>query len=234
MISVCMATYNGEKYIKEQLESILCQLSADDEIIISDDGSTDKTLEIISSIRDSRIKITIHKNNKDIIYKHRKVTENFENALLCAKGDYIFLTDQDDIWEESKVVECKKALENYDFVVHNMSIIDEHGILKKTKRYSKCPLPSSYLSIIIKMNLWGCCMAFRRECLNVILPIPEKVIAHDYWIAAVCRKKYNCIYLDSILIKYREHFDSVSYKKRTSMFYKFAYRYYLFVNILKI
>ena len=84
MISVCIATYNGEKYIKEQMISILKQLSEKDEIIISDDSSTDRTIEIIENIKDSRIKIL----------KNRKFSQpslNFENALKSSKGDIIFL-----------------------------------------------------------------------------------------------------------------------------------------------
>ena len=90
-ISVCIATYNGAKYIEEQVQSILYQLSEKDEIINSDDGSKDNTLAIIKSLNDARIKV-IHNT-----LKHGLVS-NFENAIKHADGDYIFLSDQDDIW----------------------------------------------------------------------------------------------------------------------------------------
>ena len=90
MISVCMATYNGEKYIEEQLKSILSQLGENDEVIVSDDSSTDNTLAIVESFNDVRIKI--FPNNKF----HSPIF-NFENALKQATGDYIFLSDQDDV-----------------------------------------------------------------------------------------------------------------------------------------
>ena len=90
MISVCMATYNGEKYIQEQIDSILCQLSKDDELVISDDHSTDATCDIIKSYNDRRIKLFLNELAKG-------VTHNFENALLHSKGDIIFLADQDDV-----------------------------------------------------------------------------------------------------------------------------------------
>ena len=96
MISVCIATYNGEKYIKQQLLSILKQIKVNDEIIISDDHSTDKTFNIIKSFNDTRIKFFL--NNKGKGY-----TRNFENALEKAHGDIIFLSDQDDIWIDNKV-----------------------------------------------------------------------------------------------------------------------------------
>ena len=85
MISVCMATFNGEKYIEEQINSILLQLGKEDEIIISDDGSTDNTLDIIRELNDERIKL--YQNNKQHGYAH-----NFENALIHASGDYIFFS----------------------------------------------------------------------------------------------------------------------------------------------
>ncbi len=94
-ISVAMATYNGEKYIKEQLESILLQLENQDEVIVSDDGSTDHTLKIIESLNDQRIKILKGPRNG--------VKQNFAHALSFCKGKYIFLSDQDDIWLENKV-----------------------------------------------------------------------------------------------------------------------------------
>ena len=104
MISVCVATYNGEKFIREQIESILCQLSSDDEIIVSDDGSTDGTIVIINCIGDKRIRIIEGPR------KHSP-TFNFENALKEAKGDYIFLADQDDVWKTNKVEVCMKWLQ---------------------------------------------------------------------------------------------------------------------------
>ena len=103
MISVCIATYNGEKYIREQLDSILPQLGLDDEVIISDDSSTDNTLKIIEEYNDCRIKI--FSNNK-----FYSPILNFENALKKAQGDFIFLSDQDDIWKSNKVEVVMKYL----------------------------------------------------------------------------------------------------------------------------
>lgn len=95
MISVCMAAYNGEKYIKDQLSSILKQIGPNDEVVISDDGSKDKTKNIVDSLNDTRIRYVENRN------KHG-FTHNFENALRLAQGDYIFLADQDDIWLDNK------------------------------------------------------------------------------------------------------------------------------------
>lgn len=110
LISVCMATYNGGKYIREQVDSILNQNFEENkdveiELVVSDDGSTDNTLEILSSYSDERIKVFKHTNKKQYKYLNatRKCKCNFENALTKAKGDYIFLTDQDDVWYSRKI-----------------------------------------------------------------------------------------------------------------------------------
>ena len=138
MISVCMATYNGECFLKEQIDSILPQLSQEDELIISDDGSTDRTLEIIASYKDERIKVFNHEKTGNKYYPTLKVcysTSNFENALNQAKGDYIFLSDQDDVWEKNKINESLELLKKYDYVIHNLSLIDENGNVLKEKYY---------------------------------------------------------------------------------------------------
>src|SRR5665647_351760 len=105
MISVCLTTYNGEKYILEQIQSILCQIGYDDEVIISDDGSTDHTLKILNKQEDHRIIIHHNSNSKGII-------SNIENALTHAKGDIIFLADQDDVWLPNKVKICSEVLKS--------------------------------------------------------------------------------------------------------------------------
>ena len=98
MISVCIATYNGAEYLREQVESILSQLEEEDEIVVSDDSSTDTTIEILQSFGDRRIKI--FKNPA------KGFVRNFENALRQAQGDFIFLSDQDDVWLPNKVAVC--------------------------------------------------------------------------------------------------------------------------------
>src|SRR5579871_1607034 len=110
MISVCMATYNGERYILKQLQSIISQLSENDEIVISDDSSTDNTINIIKSFNDSRIRL--YENNK-----FGSPIFNLENALKHAKNDFIFLSDQDDLWESNKVKTLVEKLNQYDLVL---------------------------------------------------------------------------------------------------------------------
>jgi len=119
-----MATHNGAQYLREQINSILPQLGAKDEIVISDDGSTDDTLSIIRSFNDNRIKIYNFKQQSKSEHLHQYITRNFQNALRYAKGDYIFLSDQDDIWTEGKVDVCLDYLKDNTLIVHDMQFID--------------------------------------------------------------------------------------------------------------
>lgn len=202
-ISVALASYNGEKYIKEQIESILCNLSADDEVVVSDDGSTDNTLNIIKEINDSRVKIV--KGPK------QGVKKNFENAIRECDGRYIFLSDQDDIWKADKVEKVLKAFQETKspVVIHDCEITDEalNVITSSFFEYRKSG-PG-----IIK-NFWkntyiGCCMAFDAKFLKEkILPIPNDIEMHDQWIGILGDKFGKNVFLKEKLLQYRRHTDT--------------------------
>ena len=110
MVSVCMATYNGEKYIHRQLVSILNQIDFDDEVIISDDSSTDNTLSIVKQFDDHRIQVFTNQGVSGPV-------GNFESALFRASGDYIILADQDDFWLPKKVDLVKSLLQDNDLLL---------------------------------------------------------------------------------------------------------------------
>lgn len=233
MISVCIATHNGEKYIKEQLDSILCQLSSDDEIVISDDGSTDYTLKIIEGYNDPRIKIYTMVHKLKGLKSHYYVTMNFENALKHAKGDYIFLSDQDDVWMPNKVEVCMRSLQNYDMVLHNLQCVD--GDLKVLNRniYSNSFRPKNYL--MRRGKHYGCALAFRRRLLHYILPFPKKLVLHDFWIGIIGETFGSFEFLDVPLTKYRIHATNTSGRsqKKNSLSYRLLYRIYTMWHLLK-
>lgn len=115
-----MATYNGGKFIREQVDSILNQEFTENEgveieLVVSDDGSTDDTIQILESYHDPRIKIFMHQNKKEHKYlnANRKASENFENALMKAKGDYLFFSDQDDVWMPWKLDKSLSVLRKF-------------------------------------------------------------------------------------------------------------------------
>ncbi|MDO5420526.1 MAG: glycosyltransferase family 2 protein [Bacteroides sp.] len=226
LISVCIATYNGEKYIEEQINSILPQLSKFDEIIISDDGSTDRTLEILASINDHRIKIL--KNNDE-----HGCASNFENALKHSKGDVIFLCDQDDIWSEKKVQTMLADLSHADMVISDASVVNGNLEIINGSFWQLSSPNRGFWGNIYRFAYLGCCMCFRRCVLMKALPFPKnhKMATHDNWLCVVGLFFFNVYYEKSPLIQYRRHTNNVSEGRLTkstkSFFFKIKYRIYL-------
>ena len=240
MISVCMATYNGERFLREQIDSILCQLNPDDELIISDDGSTDGTLEIITSYQDSRIKLLKHDQSKELLSMQlgtfREVTQNFQNALNYANGSIIFFADQDDIWEDDKVRVFVSELESVDIVMSNFSVIDESGNVLKQQFYKKNPIANNLYVNILKSQFIGCCLAFKRNVLEYILPFPNALLAHDYWTGCLGCHKFKFKYINQPLHKYRRYGQNVSPstgKSKNTIATKIKYRYEFLLQIHK-
>lgn len=232
MISVCMATYNGEQYIERQLKSILCQLNETDEVIVSDDGSTDKTIQIIDDLNDRRIKILV--NNK------HDYTRNFENALLHAKGDIIFLSDQDDIWMGNKVKTTMDFFKKYDcdFTVSDACVVDKDLTTIYDSHFKQGNIRTGFIKNWISTGYIGACMAFKKELLNKALPIPgkSKYIAHDYWLACVSEMYYKTELIDIPLIQYVRHGDNTSPalgKSRLSVFERIFKRLYTLYFLVK-
>lgn len=212
-VSVAMATYNGEKYIKEQLDSILNNLTDNDEIIISDDGSTDNTLNIIKNYNDERIKM--------ICGPKAGIKKNFENAIKHCNGKYIFLSDQDDIWMNNKVEILLNEFNNKkcDLILHDAIVFnsDNNDIIynsffnyRRTKK--------GILNNLIKNNYIGCCMAFDKNLRSKILPIPNNIKMHDQWIGILAEKYAKVEFINDKLIKYRRHINNVTDMKHDSIF----------------
>ena len=213
MISVCMATYNGERFICEQLKSILAQLSEDDEVIVSDDGSKDGTLDIVDSLNDSRVKVFRNEGRHGVV-------PNFENALKHSSGDIIFFSDQDDVWSEKKVEVCLKALENADLVVHNSDVIYEDGGHENEDFFLLRRSGSGYWKNLYKNSFVGSCMAFRSEVKKYVLPFPKHILWHDMWIGLMVEKHGRTKFIDEKLLFYRRHGENASATSEKSYFSK--------------
>lgn len=199
-----MAVYNGEKFIREQIESVLSQLQNNDELLIFDDLSTDTTAKIVTEFEsDERVKFKTNSSQLGVV-------KNFERALEYATGDYIFLCDQDDVWLPGKVSECIHALQDHLLVVTDCNVVDE----------KLNPLNDSFFDLrhsgegIIK-NIWknsylGCCMAFRTELLSICLPIPANIPMHDMWLGLLSETQGSVLFLPKKLSLYRRHQFAVS------------------------
>lgn len=210
-VSVCLASYNGEKYIKEQIISILDQISPYDELIISDDASTDKTMEIILSFDDQRIRVLENKTNIGYV-------RNFEKALKVAKERFIFLSDQDDIWAQGRLKSMLEVLENTSkkLVVGGFSYIGNDRVEMRIKRGSNKLGVINILSIIFlrRIPYFGCCMGMERSLLNVILPFPKTVESHDIWISICANMKNSLHHYDKVVLHRRLHCNNVTSDSR--------------------
>lgn len=211
MISVCIPTYNGEKYIAQQLASILCQLSKQDEIIISDDSSTDNTVKIITAMNDSRIRVLSNQRFNSPIY-------NLENALKYAKGDYIFLSDQDDVWIEGKVMKMFEALARCDCVVSNAKVVDSNLNIINDSFFSLNRSKPGFLNNLLKNSYLGACMAFNKKILRKSLPFPTNIPMHDIWIGTIASVFGKVVFLDDKFILYRRHDENASSTSEVSQY----------------
>jgi glycosyltransferase involved in cell wall biosynthesis len=211
MISVCIATYNGEKYIKEQLQSILIQLNEEDEVIISDDSSSDKTMTIIESFNDGRIKVFGKNHFKSPIF-------NLENALKRAHGDYVFWADQDDVWLENKVQLCLHYLQIADLVVSDCKIVDADLSVNRSSFFAQNNSHKGLFHNLKRNSYLGCCMAFRREILTLCLPFPKNIPMHDIWVGFVAELFYTSYFIPQPLILYRRHGENASCTSQASTY----------------
>jgi len=240
MISVCMATYNGQKYIKEQIDSIIGQLTEGDELVISDDGSTDETLKIIRAYSSPKIKLVHHRKNQRLAKKKsasfRFASSNFQNAINNSSGDIIFLADQDDVFGPVKIEKMLDRLRTVDMVMCNYSIIDQAGNVIKKRMYDKSPIARHLINNLLYPPFLGCCMAFRRSVLKYCMPLPYACIGHDFWIGLLVTLKGSFGYIDEPLHMYRKHGNNVSpilERAPNSILFKIAYRLILCYQILE-
>jgi len=206
MISVCMTSFNGEKYIEKQIESILACLGAQDELIISDDGSTDGTRELVDCMAQADGRIRIINGPK------QGVIANFENAIRQARGKYIYLADQDDIWSADKVEKVQAYFADPEcmLVIHDADIVDEDEKQMEPSFFQRRGSKPGILNNIAKNSYIGCCMTFRRELLDIVLPIPRNIEMHDQWIGILAETRGKVVFLDEVLFHYRRHGDNVS------------------------
>lgn len=232
MISVCIASHNGEKYIKEQVDSILCQIGSDDEVVISDDGSTDKTLAILEAYNDPRIKVFRYVHPCMYRYNFDYATHNFENALHHAKGDIIFLADQDDVWMSNKVERVISNMGDCDILLHGRKVVD--GSLNTLQDFA---MPKSgFWRNMVSCTTTGCCCAFKRDILDKVLPFPLSGVGHDFWICVYGSLFFKCKYLHEPLILFRRHGNNVTpsnQKSSNPIVMRIKYRLITLVEVVK-
>lgn len=227
-ISVAMATYNGEKYVNQQIESILKQLNDEDELIISDDSSCDNTLKIICSFKNPHIRVYSNSYRKGVV-------SNFENAIIHCKGDIIVLSDQDDIWAPNKLEIIRYCFlkRKCDILVHDAIIIDDKANQINDSFYKFRHSGPGLLKNIFKNTYIGCCMAFKNSLNVIILPFPKNIPMHDMWIGILGNIFGKVIFIDNKLIYYRRHEENSTSFNKSDFKNILIWRMNLIYNIIK-
>ncbi|PXX88907.1 family 2 glycosyl transferase [Marinobacter vulgaris] len=195
-----MATYNGAQYIKEQLQSFVEQTRRPDELIITDDGSSDDTETIVRNFaKTAPFEVEFHRNEKNLGY-----CGNFNAALMKTTGDLVFLSDQDDVWFPKKIEHILSVAERYpealllmnDAMLTNSEL--EEVELTKIGQIRSAGMP-------LDKFVMGCCCAVRRELLELCLPIPAGFKAHDNWLVWFANGMGAKLVDDIVLQYYRRH-----------------------------
>ncbi len=220
-VDILLATYNGEKYLEAQLDSILSQTYTNFRLLISDDSSTDSTKDILEKYKkiDNRIEVFYQENNLGVV-------KNFEFLLNKVENRYYMLSDQDDIWKEEKIEKSVNKLEKTGagLVYSDLEVVDENlnviyesywklkGFTKRANKYN------TFESFYLNNYVTGCTIISRKEFIKDILPLPNssKYVLHDYWITLIVSQKSKIVSIKEPLIKYRQHKNNrIGSKKKT-------------------
>lgn len=193
-VSVCVATFNGADHVREQIESILSDLGPHDEVVVVDDCSTDSTLDILRELAalDSRLKVSQNEINRGHVH-------TFEAALRIASGDYVALSDQDDVWPLGRTRRLIDALQDNDLAVGNFEAFGARsGPPQNAVRSgdSGRGITNVFMLALNRRAYFGSCMLMRRALLHRALPFPPGVQAHDHWLAILANVRGGVSHLD--------------------------------------
>lgn len=199
-ISIAMATYNGSKYLPEQLQSLLVQTRLPDEVVITDDCSTDETFQVIRQFAgEAPFDVFYSRNDENLGY-----SGNFNAALMQTTGDLVFLCDQDDVWFPEKIAHIESiAVENPDILLFmNDAILtdDELNSVALTKLGQMRSAGFKDTGFVM-----GCCCAVRRELLDMCMPVPVGYNGHDHWIVQLADRLNAKLISEEAMQYYRRH-----------------------------
>jgi glycosyltransferase involved in cell wall biosynthesis len=229
IVSVCMAIYNGAGYLIPQVETILSQLRNTDEVVVVDDASNDNSLALLQDLSDARLHLYRNQHNMGVL-------ASFEKALRLARGDILFLSDQDDLWLPGKVekVMAKFSANNaITLVASDAIVIDGQGALLAGSFFAKRGrFSSNILHNIIKNKFLGCTLAFKKSMLEHFLPLPKDVPMHDMWFGLINTIYGKASYIDHPLIAYRRHDQNLSPLGGAPLSQKLIWRWRLVKHLL--
>lgn len=227
-VTVVLALYNGEKWLSEQIESILFQLEGNDELVIVDDCSTDLSLSIVKSFDNSRIKIIQNNVNQGHV-------KTFIRGIKDASNEYVFLSDQDDIWLGNRLPLMKKILAKNSIDL----LVTQYTITKKqTLTDLRIEKKISSFKVLIDIFLgrdeyFGCTYALKRSAF-VALPVYDWVLAHDLAIAMYAAIKAKKIYLSRTPTVFRRIHGSNLTASNTRIIKKVKNRIWMLRYLLEV
>jgi len=228
-ISVCLATYNGSKFIRLQIDSILKQLKGNDELIVVDDASNDNTVSIIESYDCKIIRLYVNQYNLG-------PASTFNRALSLATGDLIFLSDQDDFWYPDKIFYLRNIFltSGSDLLVHDAFVINHGNSMKKTL-FQINNSRKGILKNIYRNTYTGCCMAMRRKILKKILPISPNIgLFHDAWIGVLAEYYgFKVLFVNTPLINFIRHGSNASSLKKRNVYLILKDRIFFVCELLR-
>jgi glycosyltransferase involved in cell wall biosynthesis len=224
LVSIAMATYNGEKFITRQLDSIFTQTYGPLEVIAVDDCSNDETPTILEEYR-KRYGLMVVRNPKRLGF-----VKNFEKAILLCSGEYIALSTQDDIWLPNKIERLVSSIKKATLICSDVSLIDEHDevIVPSLERALHIPVPrteNQFTTLVFLDYVRGCSSMFHQSLIPHALPIPEAAMSHDWWLGICATRLRGVTYLPEQLTLYRRHsFNTVGVHELWKL--KSALRYF--------
>lgn len=208
-VDVLLATYNGEKYLKCQLDSILNQTHKNIRLLINDDCSTDNTRVILKEYEEKDDRIKVKYNEKNLGY-----VKNFEDLLKRVENKYFALSDQDDFWKKEKIEKSLNKLleEDADLVFTDLEPVDEKlkiitpSMVRFMQMDKNIKKHQDYKLVFLRNCVTGCTILSKKELINKYIPIPtKKPMVHDWWMALIISQIGKITFLDEPTIKYRQH-----------------------------
>lgn len=203
-----MATYNGEKFLRKQLDSIYAQTYKNIEVVVTDDGSRDATVEILEQYSKSH-GLKYFTNNINLGF-----VKNFEKVMSLCNGDYIALSDQDDIWIPTKIETLVQEIDGHSLICSDAMLMNgsDKVIVKSFKDYSGrvVPFENTFQYLVFGNFVTGCTVMLDSKLLAKSLPIPSEFPFHDWWLALIATQMNGIKYLPEQLVLYRQHGENVS------------------------
>ena len=201
LVSIAMASYNGEKYISQQIDSILHQTYPNIEIVIVDDGSRDGTLEVVQQYVSQFPFVHVYRNAEN-----SGITKTFESAIKKCKGEFIALSDQDDIWVEHKIQTLLDAIDGYDAVFSDSILVDENGnsLGKKFSSMIRMNTVTNGARFLLSNTVPGHTIMMKRSFAETLYPFPANVF-FDLWISFNAASGKGIKFVDDTLVHYRQH-----------------------------